>query len=134
MKGPDRFGKKGFVISWKPFSLSGTTSSNFPPSLEVDEVINCLIRRWDVSYDLQLVVKSKRLYLQVMWAYQEQQSFPLDESAYRLHIAEILEVVNRLGLAEEVRDWLAKTPKKPRVGKALSLKLEADQGLDEFVL
>lgn len=97
-------------------------------------MINCFVERWGVRYDLQLVVRSKRLYLQVMWAYLEQQSFPLDEGAYELHIAEVLEVVNRLGLAEEVRSWLAQTPKKPRVGRALSLQLVADQSLNEFVL
>ena len=109
-------------------------SDNFSGPLIVDEVIACLKKRWDVSYDLQLVVRSKRLYLQVMWAYLEQQSFPLDEATYKLHIAEVLEVVNRLGLSEEVRSWLANTPKRPRVGKALSLPLVADQYLDEFVL
>ncbi len=124
----------GFVISSKPFRLSDTESIDLPVPLEVDEVINCLRDRWGASYDLQLVVRNKSLYLQVMWAYLEQQSFPLSEGAYRMHIAEVVEVINRLGLGEEVRVWLATTPKKPKLGKALSLPLRVDQGLDEFVL
>ena len=49
-------------------------------------------------------------------------------------LEEVLEVVNMLGLASEVRNWLFSTPKKPRVGKALSLKLQADGLLEEFVV
>ena len=40
-------------------------------------MIGCLQQRWQASYDLQLVVRRGRLYLQVMWAYLEQQSFPM---------------------------------------------------------
>ena len=60
-----------------------------------------------------------------MWAYLEQQSFPMDEGGYREHIGEVLDVVNRLGLASDVRQWLTSTRDKPRLGKALSLPLEA---------
>ena len=107
--------------------------------LGVDELISCLRQRWQATYDLQLVVRRNRLYLQVMWAYLEQQSFPMDESSYREHIAEVLDVVNRLGLAAEVRDWLTSTRNKPRLGKALSLPLESrgaegDSLLKEFLV
>ena len=95
------------------------------PPISVDEVIGCLRQRWRATYDLQLVVRRRRLYLQVMWAYLEQQSFPMDLETYRQHLGEVLDVVNRLGLAGEVRDWLASTRDKPRLGKALSLPLQA---------
>ena len=68
------------------------------PPLSVDEVMACLRQRWRATYDLQLVVRRRRLYLQVMWAYLEQQSFPMDLEAYRQHLGEVLDVVNRLGL------------------------------------
>ncbi len=102
--------------------------------LGVDELMEFFRQRWGVSYDMQLVARSKRLYLQVMWAFLEQQSFPLSEEAYRGHISEVLDVVNRLGLSSQVRDWLYTTSKRPRLGKALSLPLKSDQGLDEFLL
>ena len=95
------------------------------PPITVDEVIDRLRERWQASYDIQLVVRRKRMYLQVMWAYLEQQSFQMDLEAYRQHLGEVLDVVNRLGLAGEVRDWLASTRDKPRLGKALSLPLQA---------
>ena len=94
--------------------------------LTVDEVIHRLRDRWKATYDLQLVVRRQRLYLQVMWAYLEQQSFPMDEISYQAHIAEVLDVVNRLGLAGDVRNWLASTRDKPRLGKALSMQLQVE--------
>ena len=94
--------------------------------LSVEELIGCLRQRWRATYDLQLVVRRQRLYLQVMWAYLEQQSFPMDEVTYRARIAEVLDVVNRLGLAAEVRRWITTTRDKPRLGKALSLQLQAE--------
>ncbi len=107
---------------------------HFPSPLSAEEVIECLRARWKVTYDLQLVVREDRLYLQMMWAYLEQQSFPLDEEAYSIHLNEVLEVINRLGLASLVRDWLATTPKKPRLGKAITLPLKGSGCLEEFVL
>ena len=96
------------------------------PPLSVDEVMACLRQRWRATYDLQLVVRRRRLYLQVMWAYLEQQSFPMDLEAYRQHLGEVLDVVNRLGLAAEVRQWITTTRDKPRLGKALSIQLQAE--------
>ena len=102
------------------------TSERPSDPLSVEELIGCLRQRWRATYDLQLVVRRQRLYLQVMWAYLEQQSFPMDEVTYRAHIAEVLDVVNRLGLAAEVRRWITTTRDKPRLGKALSLQLQAE--------
>ncbi|KGG11220.1 hypothetical protein EV11_0627 [Prochlorococcus sp. SS52] len=49
-------------------------------------------------------------------------------------LAEILEVINRLGRACMVRSWLLQVKRKPRVGKALSLPLRVDERSEEFVL
>ena len=117
-----------------PASVLEIASLTPEPPLDVDEVIGCLRQRWRATYDLQLVVRRQRLYLQVMWAFLEQQSFPMDESAYREHLAEVLDVVNRLGLASEVRCWLQETRDKPRLGKALSLQLEAQGPQAESLL
>jgi hypothetical protein len=104
------------------------------PPLTVDEVIDLLRERWQASYDMQLVVRRTRLYLQVMWAYLEQQSFPLNEEEYRAHLSQVLDVVNRLGQAGAVRSWLADTRDRPRLGKALSLQLQGEGRLEEFLV
>ena len=41
--------------------------------LSSTEVLEILRQRWQASYDLQLIVRRGRLYLQVMWGYLEQQ-------------------------------------------------------------
>ena len=69
-----------------------------------------------------------------MWAFLEQKSFPLDEASYRAHIGEVIEVVNRLGLSDEVRAWLATETQKPKIGKALAFPLVTDERLKEFVV
>jgi hypothetical protein len=99
-------------------------------------VLDLLRSRWQASYDLQLVQRRGRLYLQVMWAYLEQQSFPLDAEGYTAKLRELIELLNGLGVAEQVREWLRTTRDKPRLGKAMSLALEPAEGgrSSEFLL
>ena len=113
-------------------SNSGGNSSSIP--LEVEEVMECLRRRWGVTYDLRLLIKRDRIYLQMMWGFMEQQSFPMDEETFRDHLNRTLEIINRGGQSGFVRNWLENVQAKPRLGKAITLPLPMDQRLDEFVL
>jgi hypothetical protein len=99
-------------------------------------VLELLRSRWQASYDLQLVQRRGRLYLQVMWAYLEQQSFPLDAAAYETRVRELVEVLNNLSVGDQVRAWLRTTCDRPRLGKAMSLALEPAPGgrSSEFML
>ena len=109
-------------------------ASNAEP-LASDEVLAILRRRWQASYDLQLIVRRGRLYLQVMWGYLEQQSFPLDAATYAARLEELVATLNGLGVAAQVRHWLLTTPDKPRLGRAMSLPLELPEGrASEFLL
>ena len=109
-------------------------ASNAEP-LASDEVLAILRRRWQASYDLQLIVRRGRLYLQVMWAYLEQQSFPMDAATYAARLEELVATLNGLGVAAQVRQWLLTTPDKPRLGRAMSLPLELPEGrASEFLL
>jgi hypothetical protein len=103
--------------------------------LSVAELLAVLRGRWQASYDLQLIVRRGRLYLQVMWGYLEQQSFPMTAEAYGLHLEELVATLNGLGVAEQVRQWLRTTRDRPRLGRALSLPLELPPGRSsEFLL
>lgn len=103
--------------------------------LTVDELLGLLRQRWRASYDLQLVQRRGRVYLQVMWAYLEQQSFPLTADEYAARLARLVAALNDLGVAQPVRQWLATTPDRPRLGKALGLPLEVSGArLKEFLL
>ncbi|MEB3170755.1 MAG: DUF3067 family protein [Synechococcaceae cyanobacterium] len=103
--------------------------------LSAQEVWDLLQVRWQASYDLQLVQRRGRFYLQVMWAYLEQQSFPLDAEGYRSKLEELVGLLNGLGVASQVRAWLRTTPDKPRLGRAMGLALSIPAGrASEFLL
>jgi hypothetical protein len=97
--------------------------------------LQILRQRWQASYDLQLISRRGRLYLQVMWAYLEQQSFPLTAGEYQAKLEDLVGTLNGLGVAEQVRQWLCSTGDKPRLGKAMTLPLELPPGrASEFLL
>ena len=112
---------------------SGPDSPASP--LTADEVLGILRERWQASYDLQLIQRRGRLYLQVMWAYLEQQSFPLTAEAYAAKLEDLVGTLNGLGVADQVRDWLRTTSDKPRLGRAMGLALELPpERASEFLL
>lgn len=103
--------------------------------LSAEEVLAVLRGRWQASYDLQLIARRGRLYLQVMWGYLEQQSFPMTAEDYATHVDGLVATLNGLGVAEQVREWLRTTRERPRLGRALSLPLELPAGRSsEFLL
>jgi hypothetical protein len=103
--------------------------------LSAEEVLAVLRDRWQASYDLQLIVRRGRLYLQVMWGYLEQQSFPMTAEAYATQLDSLVATLNGLGVAAQVRQWLRTTRDRPRLGRALSLPLELPAGRSsEFLL
>ena len=111
---------------------SGSFSSSIP--LKVEEVVECLRRRWGVTYDLKLLIKRDRIYLQMMWGFLEQQSFPLNEETYRENLNRTLEIINRAGQSDFVRNWLKNVQARPRLGRAITLPLPIDPRMSEFVL
>ena len=116
----------------KHIENSEVYSSSVP--LVVEEVMDCLRRRWGVTYDLKLLVKGKRVYLQMMWRFLEQQSFPMDEETYKEKLNQTLEIINRGGQSDFVRTWLENVQSKPRLGRAITLPLFMDERLGEFFL
>ncbi len=120
-----------------PFDSDCYSSVNFADGdrpLEVDEVIWIIRQRWHYTYDLQLIVREKRIYLQMMWGYLEQQSFPLDEENYKIKLSKIIEILNRVGQAGIVRNWLFTCNQTPRLGRAVTFPLDEDPRLKEFLL
>ena len=65
--------------------------------------------------------------------YKRQESFPLSEDEYKKSIANKIEILNRCGYSEEVREWLKKVNVKPRLGKAVSLQLNLNEKMKEFL-
>ncbi|MBW0166276.1 MAG: DUF3067 family protein [Vulcanococcus sp.] len=117
--------------------LRATAPVTLPPEapLSTPEVLEILRQRWQASYDLQLIVRRGRLYLQVMWGYLEQQSFPMTAEQYEAQLEELVATLNGLGVAAQVRGWLLTTTDKPRLGKAMNLALDLPEGrASEFLI
>tara|TARA_Y100000589_G_scaffold47019_1_gene39452 strand:+ start:714 stop:1031 length:318 start_codon:yes stop_codon:yes gene_type:complete len=102
--------------------------------LEVEEIIYYLVNRWGRKYDFKLFKRANFLYFQMMWKYLEQESFPMSETEYKESIAAKIEVLNRGGYSDEVRKWLQTVKLKPRLGRAVSLQLEINEKMREFLL
>ena len=101
--------------------------------LLVDEVIHYLIHRWGRKYDFRLFKRGKSIYLQMMWGFLGQESFPLSEDEYKKSIADKIEILNRCGYSEEVRAWLKKVNATPRLGRAVRLQLDLNEKMKEFL-
>lgn len=88
------------------------------------ELQELLIAKWGRSYDLQLRRTQGKIFLQVMWRYLEQASFPLTSEEYLEHLRAIATYLNDWGCTEQVKSHLAQTKAKPRLGKAVNIPLD----------
>lgn len=82
-----------------------------------------LIHKWGYSYDLQMRRTQGKIFLQVMWRYLEQASFPLSEDDYIAHLNYIAAYLNEWGQVDYVQRWIDQTREKPRLGKAVNIPL-----------
>ncbi|BAW97131.1 hypothetical protein NIES970_20770 [[Synechococcus] sp. NIES-970] len=93
-----------------------------------------LWRKWGRSYDVQIRQIKGEWYLQVMWKYLEQVSFPLSEAQYEEHLQAIATYLNEWGVSQQVQTYLEETSERPRVGKAISIRLELGERASEWLL
>ena len=91
-------------------------------------------RRWGRSFDVQIRQIKGEWYLQVMWKYLEQASFPLSETQYEEHLQAIANYLDDWGVVEQVKNFLGETKERPRIGKAISLRLEPGVRASEWTL
>jgi hypothetical protein len=87
-----------------------------------------LLAKWGCSYDVQLRQTGGKIYLQIMWRYLEQASFPLSEGEYLAHLDRIVTYLNDWQVADQVRERIATHPTRPRLGKAIGIPLQLPQG------
>lgn len=93
-----------------------------------------LRQKWGLSYDVQLRRTQGKLFLQVMWRYLEQLSFPLSEAEYLAHLEDVASYVTALGAEDLLRQQLQTTREKPRLGKAVSFPIDLGQRASEWLL
>jgi len=99
-----------------------------------DELRERLLAKWGRSYDLQLRRTKGKIYLQVMWKYLEQASFPLSETEYSDRLQAIATYLNAWNCAASVALALEQTRERPRLGKAVNIPLDLGDRASEWIL
>lgn len=99
-----------------------------------EQLHQLLLEKWGCSYDVQLRKVKGRIFVQVMWKYLEQASFPLSPQEYAENLNAIANYLNAWDGVEQLRSFLQKTKERPRLGKAVSLQLDLGARTSEWIL
>ncbi|PZV09651.1 MAG: DUF3067 domain-containing protein [Leptolyngbya sp.] len=92
-----------------------------------------LIDKWGYSFDIQFRRTQGKIFLQVMWRYLEQVSFPLSEEEYLAHLNQVILYLHEWGQVEYVQQQIAETRDRPRLGKAVSIPLPLGERASEWL-
>jgi Domain of unknown function (DUF3067) len=93
-----------------------------------------LLSKWGKSYDIQLRRTKGKIFVQVMWKYLEQASFPMTAPDYIDHLEAIASYLHAWGSVEQVKQYIATTRDRPRLGKAVSIPLDLGERGSEWML
>jgi len=93
-----------------------------------------ILRKWGRSYDVQVRRTQGKIFVQVMWKYLEQASFPLSEAEYFAHLETISSYLEAWGGSSQVQQFIEQTKERPRLGKAVSIPLNLGDRASEWLL
>lgn len=93
-----------------------------------------LLDKWGRSYDVQLRRTQRKIFVQVMWKYLEQASFPLTEAEYQAHLDTVASYLNAFGGTVQVQNFIEHTRERPRLGKAVSIPIDLGERASEWLL
>lgn len=99
-----------------------------------EQLHQLLLEKWGYSYDLQLRKVKGKIYVQVMWKYLEQASFPLSPQEYADNLNAIANYLNAWNGVGQLKSFIEKTRERPRLGKAVSLQLNLGERSSEWIL
>ncbi len=99
-----------------------------------EELHQLLLEKWGYSFDIQLRRVQDKMFVQVMWKYLEQASFPMNETEYMAHLEAIADYLNAWGSTAQVRDFIEQTRDRPRLGKAVSIPIDLGERASEWIL
>jgi hypothetical protein len=99
-----------------------------------EELRQLLLDKWGCSFDIRLRKSRGTVFVQIMWKYLEQQSFPLSESEYLAHLDAIANYLNAWSAQQQFRDYLQETRDYPRVGKVINIPLELGDRASEWII
>jgi hypothetical protein len=99
-----------------------------------EELHQLLLAKWGRSYDVQLRRTQGKIFVQVMWKYLEQASFPWSEEDYLAHLDVIANYINAWGGTAQVQAYIEQTSDRPRLGKAVSIPLDLGDRASEWLV
>lgn len=99
-----------------------------------EQLHQILLEKWGYSYDVQLRKVKGKIFVQVMWKYLEQASFPLSSQEYAENLNAIANYLNAWNGADQLQSFIEKTRERPRLGKAVSIQLDLGERSSEWIL
>lgn len=98
------------------------------------EMLQLIIKKWGVAYDVQLRKNtpfgegSGNIYVNIMWRYFGQKSFPMDERAYLEHLEALCRYMKSIDRIDHFKEKVAESRKRPNsyFGYAVSIPLDVD--------
>ncbi|MEM6836123.1 MAG: DUF3067 family protein [Cyanobacteria bacterium P01_C01_bin.120] len=98
------------------------------------ELHQLIAAKWGYSFDVQFRRLQGQIFLQIMWRYLEQVSFPLSEDEYLAHLDDVAGYLVSWGQADYIRRMIAETRERPRLGKAVSIPLDLGNRSAEWLI
>lgn len=102
--------------------------------MDGQELHQLLFNKWGRSYDVQLRRTQGKIFVQVMWKYLEQASFPLTEAEYFARLEIVASYLQAWNGVTQVQDYIDRTRDRPRLGRAVSIPLELGERAIEWIL
>jgi hypothetical protein len=98
------------------------------------ELQQLIVNKWGYSFDVQFRRVRDKIFLQVMWRYLEQASFPLSEEEYIEHLNAVSSYLQAWGSTEQVKEYIANTKERPRLGKVVNIPLDLGERTSEWIV
>ncbi|XPM60137.1 MAG: DUF3067 family protein [Leptolyngbya sp. IPPAS B-1204] len=99
-----------------------------------EELHQLLLSKWGRSFDVQLRRTQGKVFLQIMWKYLEQASFPMTETEYLAHLEEVATYINAWGCTAQVQNFVTRTRERPRLGKAVNIPIDLGERASEWIV
>ena len=98
------------------------------------DMLELIIKKWGVAYDVQLRKNtpfgegSGNIYVNIMWRYFGQKSFPMDERAYLEHLEALCRYMKSIDRIDHFKQKVAESRKRPNsyFGYAVPIPLDVD--------
>lgn len=99
-----------------------------------EELHQLILQKWGYSFDVQLRRVKGKIFVQVMWRYLEQASFPLTPVEYIEHLNAIVSYLEAWGSVAQVKDFIEQTRDRPRLGKAVNIPVNLGDRASEWII